>query len=272
MKSIRQNQFKRFVYQFFLSGIISGAFTYIFFQQQFINFILGFIIGAQVYTYIILFETYIKPKLKHINLLLALLISSIVYVALIIIAVLVSFVIINKFNFSVIYKYYDDILFSTSMLYGIFFGLILSLTFSFYSMFDTLLGKNYLIKIFAGKYNRPFEEERIFMFLDLKSSTSIAEKLGHKKFLSLLNDFFYDLAEPVAVTRGQIYKYVGDEAIITWRMKKGVVHNRPIECFFQQKKQIAHSKKKYHDKYGLVPEFKAGLHGGVVVTGEMGFI
>jgi len=139
-------------------------------------------------------------------------------------------------------------------------------------MFDTLLGKNYLIKIFAGKYNRPFEEDRIFMFLDLKSSTSIAEKLGHKRFLSLLNDFFYDLAEPVVATKGQIYKYVGDEAIVTWKIKRAKVSGDPIGCFFQLKKQISKKSSGYLEKYGLIPEFKAGMHGGIVVTGEMGFI
>jgi adenylate cyclase len=135
-----------------------------------------------------------------------------------------------------------------------------------------LLGKNFLLKLLIGTYHRPFEEERIFMFLDLKSSTSIAEKLGHTKFLSLLNDFFYDLTEPVLLTRGEIYKYVGDEAIISWKMKTGVKDNRCLECFFLLKEKVELNSQKYLNKYGLVPGFKAGLHGGLIVTGEMGFI
>lgn len=33
-----------------------------------------------------------------------------------------------------------------------------------------------------GQYHRPKEEDRIFMFLDLKSSTTLAEQLGHLKY------------------------------------------------------------------------------------------
>ncbi|HTM93239.1 MAG TPA: hypothetical protein VL095_12520, partial [Flavisolibacter sp.] len=41
-----------------------------------------------------------------------------------------------------------------------------------------LLGEGVLWKFISGKYHQPREEERIFMFLDMKSSTTIAEQLG----------------------------------------------------------------------------------------------
>ena len=42
--------------------------------------------------------------------------------------------------------------------------------------------KGDLLNFVLGKYNTPTEVERIFIFIDLKSSTSIAEKLGHLKY------------------------------------------------------------------------------------------
>jgi len=45
-----------------------------------------------------------------------------------------------------------------------------------------------------GLMNKPREEERIFMFIDMRSSTSIAEKLEHKKFSYLVQDVFNDLS------------------------------------------------------------------------------
>jgi adenylate cyclase len=137
-------------------------------------------------------------------------------------------------------------------------------------MFETLLGKNFLFKLFVGKYHNPFEESRVFMFLDIKSSTTLAEKLGHKVYLQLLNDFFYDVSIAVSETKGEIYKYVGDEAIISWKMKKVTGKSLPLDCFFRIDAEIEKNRSKYLRKYNIVPEFKAGIHGGTVVTGEMG--
>ncbi|MBS3807149.1 MAG: hypothetical protein KGY60_06560 [Bacteroidales bacterium] len=62
-----------------------------------------------------------------------------------------------------------------------------------------------------GMLNEPLEQERIFMFIDMKSSTTIAEKLDHKKFSRLVQDVFNDL-EVVDNYHGEIYQYLGDGA------------------------------------------------------------
>jgi len=41
-----------------------------------------------------------------------------------------------------------------------------------------------------GKYFHPKREERIFMFMDLRSSTTIAEKLGEQRYFNFLKDIF----------------------------------------------------------------------------------
>jgi adenylate cyclase len=273
MPSIKSENLKTYVSQGILSGIITGFFTFFLFRSNWLTFVFGFLIGVQAYTYISIFEQLIKPRLNKRSFLLTLLISTFSTIFLIIFSVLISIVIINGFDLSFFYEgYIKDFVLSQAMLYGLIFGLIMSFLFNAYSMFDNLLGKNFLIKIFTGKYHQPFEEERIFMFLDLKSSTTIAEKIGHKPFLSLLNDFFFDLAEPVTATRGEIYKYVGDEAIISWKMKAGIRHMGPLRCFFMMKARIEQNSERYKKKYGVVPRFKAGVHGGTVVTGELGFV
>jgi adenylate cyclase len=273
MPSIKSENLKTYFSRGILSGIITGVFTFFLFRSNWLTFVFGFLIGVQAYTYISIFEQYIKPRLNKRSFLLSLLISTFSTILLIIFSVLVSIVIINGFDLSFFYEgYIKDFVLSQAMLYGLIFGLVMSFFFNIYAMFDTLLGKNFLLKIFIGKYHQPFEEERIFMFLDLKSSTAIAEKIGHKQFLSLLNDFFFDLAEPVTATHGEIYKYVGDEAIISWKVKPELKYAGPIQCFFMMKKQIDQNSDKYLKKYGLVPQFKAGVHGGTVVTGELGFI
>jgi adenylate cyclase len=110
------------------------------------------------------------------------------------------------------------------------------------------------------------------MFLDLNNSTSIAEALGPLRFNDFKNDFFHDLAEPVLETRGQIYQYVGDEAVVTWTVERGLRQGNCLRCVFLIGERIHEQRDRYRTRYGIVPEFKAGLHGGPVVTAEIGDI
>jgi adenylate cyclase len=66
----------------------------------------------------------------------------------------------------------------------------------FYTEVSDYLGMGVLHNFFRGKYHHPVEEERIFMFCDMKSSTTIAEKLGHVKFFEMLREYYADLSDP----------------------------------------------------------------------------
>ncbi len=123
---------------------------------------------------------------------------------------------------------------------------------------------------FIGKYNRPREEERIFMFLDMKSSTTIAEKLGSQEYFRLLNKYYADTSDAIIDTFGEVYQYAGDEVIVSWRMAKGSTDNHCLECFYAIKKRFEENGERYKKSFGLVPEFKAGFHCGKVTTGEIG--
>jgi len=66
-------------------------------------------------------------------------------------------------------------------------------------------GHETFLHIISGKYNTPKEEKRIFMFLDLNASTSIAEKLGNDRYHALLKDFFADITNPILENKGHIF-------------------------------------------------------------------
>jgi class 3 adenylate cyclase len=116
------------------------------------------------------------------------------------------------------------------------------------------------------------EVVRIFMFLDITSSTSIAENLGHIKYFELLNDFFNDLAEPIERNKGEIYQYVGDEVVVSWPFQEGIEKANCLNCFFDIIDTIDYLSVKYLDKYNMIPKFKAGMHYGKVSTGVIGSI
>jgi adenylate cyclase len=108
------------------------------------------------------------------------------------------------------------------------------------------------------------------MFLDIRSSTTIAESLGHILYFELLNDFFRDIAEPISNNKGQIYQYVGDEVVVSWNLEDGLEGGNCLHCFFDIVDTINRLSSKYKEKYTHVPSFKAGMHFGKVSTGTVG--
>ncbi|MBT8314785.1 MAG: adenylate/guanylate cyclase domain-containing protein, partial [Maribacter sp.] len=110
------------------------------------------------------------------------------------------------------------------------------------------------------------------MFLDIKSSTSIAEKIGHVEYFELLKEYYHILSNAVIEYSGEIYQYVGDEIVITWNLSKGIMNNNCIKCFFKMKSDLKERQYWFEQKFGVYPEFKAGLHLGEVTTGEIGRI
>ena len=140
----------------------------------------------------------------------------------------------------------------------------------FYAEVSDNLGLGVLANFFTGKYHQPIEEERVFMFCDMKSSTTIAEKLGHVSFFEMLRTYYSDLSDPIVAFAGEIYMYVGDEIIVSWNLKNGLRSDNCFQCFFAMNTALEKQAKKYQETYGLVPTFKAGFHYGKVTTGEIG--
>lgn len=132
------------------------------------------------------------------------------------------------------------------------------------------LGPGVLWNWVTGKYHEPREETRIFMFLDLRDSTMLAEKLGNLRFSALVRDFFADMTEPVIESKAEVSHYIGDEAVLTWRLDCGLAKANCIEVFLRLASKIEARRLYYLESYGIVPGFKAGAHVGPVVATEVG--
>ncbi|MEW6195030.1 MAG: adenylate/guanylate cyclase domain-containing protein [Bacteroidota bacterium] len=150
-------------------------------------------------------------------------------------------------------------------------GVVIVIT-NFVLQVSDKFGQGVLLDYVRGKYHHPKEEERVFMFLDLKSSTTIAESLGHEKYFEFINDYFNDITDPIIFSRGEIYQYIGDEVVVSWKIGNGIHNNNCINCFFDIEFEIHQLRSNYLSKYGIVPEFKAGLHIGKAIVGEVGVI
>lgn len=158
--------------------------------------------------------------------------------------------------------------FQLLLIYNIVVGLLGSVI----TQINKKFGPGVLLPLLMGKYRKPREEERIFMFMDLKSSTSIAEALGHLKYSTFIRDSFMDINSVLARYNAQIYQYVGDEMVITWTIREGLKKHSCIEFFFACEKKFAARSPHYIQNYGQLPEFKAGIHMGKVTAVEVGEI
>jgi adenylate cyclase len=107
------------------------------------------------------------------------------------------------------------------------------------------------------------------MFLDMKSSTTIAEQLGHQRYFRLLKAYYDCFSEAIIDHGGEIYQYVGDEIILSWPYRKGKKDSRSLNCFFAMRDSLEAKAQWFEQNFGLVTTFKAGIHLGSVTTGEI---
>jgi adenylate cyclase len=152
------------------------------------------------------------------------------------------------------------------------FGLTASIIILFVFDIARLLGPNVLVNFIIGRYYRPRIEERVFLFADMEASTQFAERLGPLAFHRLLNRFVSDLSEPIAASKGEIYKYVGDEVIATWKLADVVRDGRCVTACIAAQEMFDQRAAEYEREFGARVFFRAGLHCGPVVTGEMGTV
>ena len=137
---------------------------------------------------------------------------------------------------------------------------------------NELLGPGVLFAFVGGRYAQPRREERVLLFIDMRSSTAIAERVGEERFLDLLNRFILDLSLAIVEAGGEIHKYVGDEVIVTWRLKPGANEARSVRACFAAYDRLVAQGPSYERDFGFRVDFRAALHCGTVVVGELGYL
>lgn len=153
---------------------------------------------------------------------------------------------------------------------GLTFSIAMSVLANVVFTIGSLLGFRMVGRLLTGRYVRPRREHRAFLLIDMKNSTGVAERLGAVRFHELLNDFFRDIAEAALESGAEIHKYVGDEAILTWPADRPTLEDDVLACPFVLRDYIAANSARYLRRFGVVPEFRAGMHCGEIVAGQIG--
>lgn len=167
---------------------------------------------------------------------------------------------------------YQQFISSDQILLMIAYCFIIGFLIDFLREVDKKFGPGNLWKMLKGEFYSPKEEQRIFMFLDLKNSTGLAEQLGHQLYSKLIQMCFQDVSEIVQQYKANIYQYVGDEIVLTWSVTDGLQQLNCVKFFFAYQAILQKNSSDYRQKFGVVPEFKAGLEMGHVMVAEVGDI
>lgn len=131
-------------------------------------------------------------------------------------------------------------------------------------------GKRVFWNTLMGKTQDPIEEDLVFMFIDLRSSTTICEEMGNYKYSCFIKDYYRLLSNCCEENHGEIYQFAGDGVFITWKTSDCQKKARPLDLFFDFKEALYHTRRKFLRRYGVAPDFKAAAHCGKVISTEVG--
>ena len=123
----------------------------------------------------------------------------------------------------------------------------------------------------VGRYVKPRKEQRIVIFIDLKDSTPIAERLGSQRYFDFIRDFIAHISSALTEYNAYIYQYVGDEVVASWKSSPKNAR-RCLSALIDAQRAIHKASDDYRRRFGFVPEFRAGIHEGEVTVGEIGVV
>lgn len=153
---------------------------------------------------------------------------------------------------------------------GLLYSLAIIIVFVFVSRIRDLLGADVFRNLMLGRYHRPISEERVFLFIDIAGSTAYAERHGDLRAQQFIAAVFESMADPIRRHRGVIDDYIGDLAIISWPLQPGANPVRCLDCLIDIQRTVSAAAADWQRRFGQVPQFRAALHGGSVVTAEIG--
>ena len=132
------------------------------------------------------------------------------------------------------------------------------------------IGIETLFHLMIGTYHRPVLEEKVLLFLDINNSTGLAEHLGAVQIKSLVGKFLFDISKPITDYGGEIYLYKGDGLIALWDWAAGIDQGNILKSVDAIYGAIERQRAAYQKLFGIVPNFRIGIHGGDVIVSEQG--
>ena len=160
--------------------------------------------------------------------------------------------------------------FNKATIYLFSIGVIVASGINFFKAIRQKIGYEKFFHIISGYYRIPREENRIFIFIDLISSTKYAELLGHKKYSAFIQECFKEIGILEIKYRAMQYQFVGDEVVISWAARNENNYRNAVNFFYEFKSLLASRDKFFKEEFGIIPNFTASINAGEIMIAEVG--
>ena len=119
----------------------------------------------------------------------------------------------------------------------------------------------------------PKDKEISIFFSDIRSFTTLSEKLGDpKNVIEMLNIYMTPMVEIIIQNEGTIDKFIGDAIMAYWNAP-GNVKNHPdkaVTSALLQQKKLVEVNKTIKEKFGIEIAVGMGINTNIATVGEMG--
>jgi len=150
------------------------------------------------------------------------------------------------------------------------FFLVVMLLVNFTVRAHSLVGTRVLMNFLLGRYHRPLREQQVFMFIDFLGARGLSNRLGDIRAQSLISAVFFDIDPTVLEFGGETHRYIGDELVVTWPLRRATTRARCVRCALAIVAHMEANAEHYRKVYGETPHLRIALHGGPVVVSEIG--
>lgn len=146
------------------------------------------------------------------------------------------------------------------------------------NLLDTYLGTISGARVLDGKIKRGDGDEidAVIWFSDLRDSTPLAESLGSRRFLELLNDYFEATAGAVLAGGGEVLRFIGDASLAVFPVSHGAedavqsVCRAAVQAARNAAKRVTEVNAKRMEQALPAFNYGIGLHLGQVLYGNIG--
>ena len=151
-------------------------------------------------------------------------------------------------------------------------GILISFFINFFKAIRSKVGFERFYSTISGYYRKPREEDRIFIFIDLLSSTKYAELLGHKKYSAFIQTCFKQLGLLEIKYRAMQYQIIGDEVVLSWKASQIKNFRNAVNFYYEFIDQLDKKKNRFKKEFGVIPKFTASINSGKIMIAEVGTV
>lgn len=138
------------------------------------------------------------------------------------------------------------------------------------------VGSNLVERLMKAKDGVLFENERkevTILFADIRSFTTLSERMPAEEVVSMLNEFFSAMVDIIFTNSGILDKFVGDQLMAVFGLvptKKSTPYDNAIRAAVEMQ-HATEELMKVRNQRGLEPfEIGIGIHTGTAIVGNVG--